>query len=963
MENTPKSIKIHFAWIDYSIERRKTLRKNLLNATEAERLEIIKNFALYNSFLLKRVRNFVFSNLIYLNMLKDPDFKSKIKPKLYNIVSERFITEDELQELISSSALKVYPSLDIESQDSILRKFDLTGSDAVHYLKEKEKFFLEKGDLDGAMAARSLFKEYSPPGLLTLNDLFTDRFLVKYSIHPLKYDKFYLQYIFLTIKNFSLYNLPNKLKSLFFLPKLKNKFVEDLIIKLNQFIFDNLELIPSIELSIMYAPLINHLLSIASSMYFENLQLEDKLQMLNENLTIDMFIDRIKEIEIKENYNIWIQVATIFDKNGIPEFGLKIMKILEQKWMDYVKVEDKYLFFDTLATIYRNLQSYNKAFHYYKLAWKYIEYSKPYIIMSSIENLLKSKEKEREFYYSLEYRKGVCLKNLGEIYGHLNNHHKKIELFEKVVEIIEKIDKKVEKFSLYVNLAVAHRRLYEFKKEMDFLDLALDCKDDRISDDEINNIEYRIKEFEKTLLNKEKLKKLEFEKMVNLKLLNAKKLQNSFFFQDSIEFYLKGLNLIKKFNLKRDINEILKEIGFSYLYLYDWGKAEEFFRLSLEQKQDIEIKMYLIIVYLKLKKFQIARSFFNEIEEIFNVPPDFIYEKYYYWIIDLLNYLNEDELKQFIEFKELLNHNIKRYNFLTSIAIVLTNNGFSELGIKLFNESIKLIPKDKKDLISSNLNNIGTIHLEQDQYDEGIYFFKQALALNENCIPCLINMVNAYMHKLEFENAKKTQEELINLIKKLNFPKEQIEFNERIFEFINSLTEDILNINKVDIEEIRTFLLTAERLYLDYKDKEESFDASSIVLYLSKALERMLHDKISIHFNKLIKKYKNKYKNCSKDLKSFFGNLFRGRTISLGTWVKILNNIKNKELEADVKEFMDILCSKFDKKTFLIIANACNDLSTERNPLSHNKSLTIKEMIDLRKKIIKHLNQVIDLIF
>ncbi|MHA1414330.1 MAG: tetratricopeptide repeat protein, partial [Promethearchaeota archaeon] len=770
-------------------------------------------------------------------MLKDPDFKSKIKPKLYKIISERFITEDELKELISSKALRTYPSLNIESQDIMMKKFDLTNSDATHYLKEKEYFFLEQGDLDGAMAARNLFKEYSPPGLFTLNDLFTDRLLAKYSIHPLKYDKFYLQYIFLTINNFSLYNLYNNPKSLFFSLELKNKFVEDLIIKLNQFIFDNLDLNPSIELSIIYAPLINHLFSIASSMYFENLQLEDKLQMLNENLTIDMFIDRIKEIKIKENYNIWIQVATILDKNGTPEFGLKIMKILEQKWIDYVKEEDKYLFFDTLAIIYRNLQSYNKALYYYKLAWKHIEHSNPYILISFIEHFLKVREKEREFYYSLEYRKGMCLKNLGEIYGHLNNHHKKVELFKRVLKIIKKIDKKFEIFSLYVNLAVAHRRLHEFQKERDFLNLALDNIDDNIANEMIDKIYSRSNEFHKTLMNEEKLKILEYENMVDLKLLNAKKLQNSFLFYDSIAFYLKALDLIKKFNLKQDINEILKEIGFSYLYLHDWAKAEEFFLLSLEQKQDIEIKMYLIIIYLKLKKFQIARSFFNEIEEIFNVPPDLIYEKYYYWIIDLLNYLNENELKHFIEFKELLNHYLKTYNFLTTLAIISANNGFSELAIGLFNEGIELISKEKKDLIASNLNNIGTIHIEQDRYDDGIYFFKQALTLNENCIQCLANMVDAYMHKLEFENAKKTQEKLINLLKTRNFPKEQIEFNERIVEFINSLTEDILNINKVNIDEIRTFLLTTESIYLDYKGKEGPFDATPIILEFSKALE------------------------------------------------------------------------------------------------------------------------------
>ncbi|MHA1767931.1 MAG: hypothetical protein ACTSVK_16920, partial [Promethearchaeota archaeon] len=408
MEDTPKNIKIHFARIDYCIEMRKNLRKNLLNATEAERLEIIKNFALYNYFLLKFNRNFVFSNLIYLNMFKDSNFKSKIKPKLYNIISERFITEDELQELISSNALKVYPSLDIEPQDSILRKFDLTDSDVIHYLKEKEKFYLEKGDLDGAMAARSLVKEYSPPGLLTLNDLFTDRFLAKYSIHPLRYDKFINQFSLLKIKNFLKHNSFFNLSDFFCSLELGNNYPIGLIEELDQFIFDNLGLKYSIELAIQYAPLINNLLLIASSIYFESLSIEDKIKLINKDLTIDMFMNHIKQEEIGKNYNNLIHTAIIFIKNGAPEFSFKIMKIIEQNLMDSIEKEDKFQFYEILATNYRELEIYDEALYYYKLAWEYVEYSKPYMTIYSIENFLEAKEKRYELLYSLECRKGVC---------------------------------------------------------------------------------------------------------------------------------------------------------------------------------------------------------------------------------------------------------------------------------------------------------------------------------------------------------------------------------------------------------------------------------------------------------------------------------------------------------------------------------------------------------------------------
>ncbi|MHA1195344.1 MAG: hypothetical protein ACTSRH_02470 [Promethearchaeota archaeon] len=208
---------------------------------------------------------------------------------------------------------------------------------------------------------------------------------------------------------------------------------------------------------------------------------------------------------------------------------------------------------------------------------------------------------------------------------------------------------------------------------------------------------------------------------------------------------------------------------------------------------------------------------------------------------------------------------------------------------------------------------------------------------------------------------KKTQEELINLLKTRNFPKEQIEFNERIVEFINSLTEDILNINKVNIDEIRTFLLTTESIYLDYKGKEGPFDATPIILEFSKALERMLHDKISKHFNELIPKYKNK--DWSEDLKSFFKNLFKNKTISLGTWARILGDLDKKEIEPDAKEFMTILLSKYDKNNLSMIKSACETLSKIRNPKSHYELLEMKKVINLRKKMVKHINQVIDILF
>lgn len=222
-------------------------------------------------------------------------------------------------------------------------------------------------------------------------------------------------------------------------------------------------------------------------------------------------------------------------------------------------------------------------------------------------------------------------------------------------------------------------------------------------------------------------------------------------------------------------------------------------------------------------------------------------------------------------------------------------------------------------------------------------------------------MVNTYVNKLEFEEAKKYQQKLINVLKKLKSPEEIISFNNSVLVYIDSLLNEIINIEKIDIEEVRGFLITAESFYLDYKGRELPFDASPIVTQLSKSLERILHDKVSIIFNNLKKKYRTK--TWSKDFRMKFGNLFRGKTIGLGTWVKIIEQLEDKEIKEDVREFFDLLSNKFDKDACLIIMNASNDLSLERNPRSHYESLTMEQVIDLRKKLIRHLNMVISLLF
>ncbi|MHA1197670.1 MAG: hypothetical protein ACTSSM_16470 [Promethearchaeota archaeon] len=108
------------------------------------------------------------------------------------------------------------------------------------------------------------------------------------------------------MKHNSFFNLSDFFCSL----ELGNNYAIGLIEELDQFIFDNLGLKYSIEIAIQYAPLINNLLSIASSIYFESLSIEDKIKLINKDLTIDMFMNHIKQEEIGSNSTRYWQQIT-----------------------------------------------------------------------------------------------------------------------------------------------------------------------------------------------------------------------------------------------------------------------------------------------------------------------------------------------------------------------------------------------------------------------------------------------------------------------------------------------------------------------------------------------------------------------------------------------------------------------------------------------------------------------------
>ena len=130
-------------------------------------------------------------------------------------------------------------------------------------------------------------------------------------------------------------------------------------------------------------------------------------------------------------------------------------------------------------------------------------------------------------------------------------------------------------------------------------------------------------------------------------------------------------------------------------------------------------------------------------------------------------------------------------------------------------------------------------------------------------------------------------------------------------------------------------------------------------------MEKIFDEKIACHFTSLIVKFKDKYKKrlTTNDFNQKFGWLIENKNITLGKWIRIIEDFQNKQKNPDLEEFRVCLKKKFSNEDLEIIQKASESIVNIRNRITHREVLTIKQVKEFRKKIIPHLNKTIDLLY
>ena len=946
-----KYMKIHYTWINWSLENHKSIREKIARATEEEKIEIAKHAGLDNQFLIRRLKDVVFQNIIYYKILSNKDIFRRIMPKVTEILSKNILYAEQITELLKEETPKANVIYPFDDDFEKLSKLDGTDKAAIEYLQLLLMTHAKNDDIENFINVKAYLKEYLT-STFKISDLFQSTFVYSGKSYPMKQEFAVISFLIENVRNYLSYessDVPNQ----DFRIQLSSLFSYPLKTKLKTLAFQILALEQTKETLSQYPIFFNHLLSIASMLYFTDLNIDDKLEFLNSTYELDDLINLLQNYDYEWDFINWKFSSSYLLKAGLYELALQLNKIMLKNHFNKIRSEDKYFLYDGLGTIHRNLGNYDKALEFFREAFKWVD-------MASLKGIFPlNEEREKQILnFNRGYQKGVCLKNIGENLGRKGDYNEMTKKFVEVENIVNTLEYKSEKFRLYMNLSVASRRLYKFENERNYIHKALDFIDESIP---LEQVEERIDIFAETKMSSDKLMQIELKERIFNYLKIGRFLSQINNFKLAIGFYEKALEVSEEVSekfIQKDIHiNIFHGMAISFFILKDWENAKKFLTKYLTLKEDFELELYyFIILYLvgdkeksRVQLIKIINGFKASSERLTLINN---------WLVQIVNTFGKNRFLEFFSMIETLNDEFQEF-LLYKFGNALADNGFLELALKFFERELDLI-KDEK-ILATVYNDIGGVYSDLDDYEKAIDYFKKALELDKEYDLCYRNLAEIYSRKLDNIRAKKSLEKAIEIAKKQEKP--EIVIYKKELEQINQLLENVFNINDIISKEIKDILITAERKFIDYRGKEDDFDASDIIIGYSKALERILNEQLAVLFEPLIQKYKETKRKTSVDFNKKFGWLFKKKTISLGTWRKTFRDFKKDLLELDVKEFKELLELKFSKAELNAIQTICEVVVKERNKIVHWKALNIRQVILIRKKIVPLFNQAIKVLY
>lgn len=993
-----------FLYETYNIDFRTTAKKIIKTANLQEKKTLNRHLTLYNLFQLRRCKDPGFFQYVTRIVESDEDTLLSLKQYLEHIIAkhghDQYSTLFNLDIIPQKKELTISDLKRTQPQDIDSNKFEefinAESQASIKYFQKRYEHALKTGNYEESAAILSITHDYATYKFF-IDELFQEDSIYQGFNTETNWELERKRFIFQKIRFADIY-FDNK--------HIGNPLFQALIPISPQFLKEISKIFQLKHLDttgknddLPFVPQKFHwdALSIASEIWFNGLSEKEKITILNKEYpfkftskTLDLLTYQFR------NLNAIYRLANDLYSINYHDTAIELYQFLLTKTESRAF---KHLSNDAIASSYRELGNYEGALAHYQRALDFIDDDYGNIQSDSFKVATLTNIKNIP-----QYTRAISMKNIGEMHHQLGNNSESEKWFNYVLSIAKGAPDN-DKEAIFWNLAFANRRIGNFKKEHEYIIAGLSILEKSDQTDKSEKLEiihqrlqilsdqqyltsgfsYDIKKLKEldSLPKREKfVTRAEFTYLsfqlskANQWLECALKIKVDYFHKFRIgrtNYELGNFSIASSiFNdvIQNSKNDMLAARSYGYLGLIDVILSSE--RQERFEEGILKIEKCFELLY---KDYALSENVLSD-ENIF-------YQNISWAICDCIfatsTYLRDKKdfftLFDRIERKIAENENVM--SSYSGVAESLCLFGFTreahhyiDLGLKNENR----IPQ--RALLFENK---GRVFHKEGKYDLAIEMFKKSIeeAPELESQRVLFAIAQSYASKLDFHEAENYA------IKALEEVPEDAKFQKAVKDY-HQLAEQVINFNKITNPDVKTILMSAESMSLrlfNVIDQQSDFDYSIALVQYGKALESILHDRIGKDIReRVFKKYgsplekkyivgvwdeKNgkkyyKIKPLPKALKNLLA--IEERSISLGQWMYITNDLKKNFSNPVVKNIFSYFSDRFNGDIDYIV-DACDVISELRNNSAHLDIKNKNDVLKFRNEINYILNDILNRLY
>jgi len=955
----------------YEIHYRKELMVKYIEANYSVRKELCEHYLLHTEFINRIIRDPGFKIYVRRNITFDEIFKKKVRDFLNKIILNIVDYNPNIffvPNIHSEPVKQVNYTFDEEFIEEALSD-EMTKSPEetnriseeknINYLQSELEKAMNSSDIDNYLiiAIESLIDEHYNEVLFGPDKLFP---LVADGDHPYQsgndnFNFYHSNLRFATVDKILSSNDLSGVLFPFIFPDYYT-FIDELFKVIHEVLDDikNLSGINHTKIDCIKAifsgsiasrmTYINMISNVVEEIWLNSRTLKEGFRIYNSHFPIELTKDEIIEgidnfLKINSSYNwtyIQMAIADRLLKIGLHKEAIEIFQILSESNKDIIS----YRAVAEIAKCYYEIEQYQDSIKYYKIAFKGLK-------RFPLDNN----------YIGHKSCQGIALFLIGKEKLAINN-------MRKIEKLIDELNNEEKIASLFI-ITMFYRTIGLFDEEWRILNrirTEADSVDNPIlllaQQRLINDMNNCISLKDGRLIYS-RLEKIEKERRKNEYYDYAVNHFRNYQFELSCSFLEKALTLFPK-----DI-DIIDGLLNNYMLLDN--KKEMNRMVKYIKNNDIDMHFFIfyeVIIYLLDGNINKAKSTLKSaIKLLFEEQYIFDYHKIFKKIIPEFLYT-----KSLNEFEEIFINLIDELDTSKFFTMFLTNNllffgRFDDVKFYL-KKSMEKHPNDG-DLTLI----LADCYYKERKYHAAIDQYKILSTLKPNS-RSYYRMSKSY---LQTGNVSKARE-CINKAIALDDNDEYINYNN----YLDMIWNTKLNIKKVTDQDVQKMMRSSEaNIVIALSNESDLYDYSPIILGNTRAVERILHDKITRHcINKISKmKYEGglrKMINAYRPSSTFIilpfvfrDILLNSRSIVLGSWIIITETIMNNSTSDNqvANDVIHCMSDSLTEEQLEVIHELCSLMRPDRGDAGHIGVIEKDRAMNFRDAVTAKMNEFISLFY